>query len=114
VNHTTRAGQAGGVRMLAAADVEVVDATKGRRAARGVRRLVDFHHAMRIASSALYDFYGVVRGRPAACREVDGVATRAGERSWRLTDAPIPELAAVCASEAAAAGSRGDGPPSGR
>jgi esterase/lipase superfamily enzyme len=90
VNHSARVGQAGGERLLAASDVEMVDVTNGRRVASMLHRLIEPHHAMRYASSALRDFFGVVRGTPGACRTADAVAERLGERSWRLTSAPVP------------------------
>jgi esterase/lipase superfamily enzyme len=106
VNHSARAGQSGGAQLLATADVEVVDVTEGRRTRSAMRRLFDPRHAMRYAESALYDFFGVVRGVSADCRATEGIAVRAGERRWRLTHAPIPvhPLACVAASATATEG----------
>jgi pimeloyl-ACP methyl ester carboxylesterase len=100
VNHSSRAGQASGARALGAADVEVVDVTDGRRNMTFVRHVFDPHHAMRFASSALYDFFAVVRGLPADCRAAEGIAVRASERRWQLTHALIPVQAPACASAA--------------
>jgi predicted alpha/beta hydrolase family esterase len=107
VNHSSRAGQTGGARLLAAADVEVVDVTDGRRTRSAMRALFDPRHAMRSAESALYDFFGVVRGVSADCRATAGIAVRAGERRWRLTHAPIPAHPFACPGVPAAA--TGDG-----
>ena len=96
VNHSPRAGQASGGLVLAPADVEVVDVTGGRRAVSGVRKFVDTYHAMRYSGTALYDFYGVVRGVAADCRVASGLAARAGERHWTLTNAAVPDTATVC------------------
>jgi esterase/lipase superfamily enzyme len=90
VNHAPRAGRTGAARTLAAHDVEVVDVTRGRRVDGSLRKLVEPRHAMRWASSALYDFFGVVRGLPAGCRAADGVAARQADGTWQLTSAPIP------------------------
>lgn len=90
VNHAPRAGRAGPARTLATHDVEVVDVTRGLRVDGTMRRLLEPHHAMRWASSALYDFFGVVRGLPADCRTAGGVAEREADGTWRLTSAPIP------------------------
>ncbi|HVZ49425.1 MAG TPA: alpha/beta hydrolase [Gemmatimonadaceae bacterium] len=90
VNHAPRAGRTGAALTLAAHDVEVVDVTRGRRVDGSFRKLVEPRHAMRWASSALYDFFGVVRGLPAACRAADGVAARQPDGTWQLTPAPIP------------------------
>jgi esterase/lipase superfamily enzyme len=96
VNHSSRAGQASGARALATADLEVVDVTDGRRTMTIARHVFDPHHAMRFASSALFDFFGVVRGIPAECRAAEGIAVRASERRWQLTHAPIPARLPAC------------------
>lgn len=90
VNHGPRVGRAAAARALAAEDVEVVDATKGLRADGGLRKIFEPRHAMRWSSSALYDFFAVVRGLPAACRTLGGVAERESDGTWQLTNAPIP------------------------
>ena len=107
VNHTDRAGQSGGARRLGGSDVEIIDVTHGRRADRNARWLVDWHHSMRAAGSALFDFFGVVRGRPADCRTSDGVAERVGVRSWRLRDVPPPEHQTACQASVPSDGTRG-------
>jgi esterase/lipase superfamily enzyme len=111
VNHSSRAGQAGGERMLAASDVEIVDVTHGLRADGALRKLVEPRHAMRYASSALRDFFGVVRGTGGECRASDGLAERTGERSWRLTSAPLPAHDVACVRVAGADSSARQSPP---
>jgi hypothetical protein len=81
---------------LAAEDIEIVDVTAGVRSDGFWRSLVDPHHGMRFAGSALYDFFGVMRGIPASCRVSVGIATMAGERVWRLTKTPIPAALGAC------------------
>ncbi len=103
VNHTPRLGQARGALLLESEDIEIVDVTAGLRSDGFWRSLVDPHHGMRFAGSALYDFFGVIRGMPASCREASGIASQAGERVWRLTRAPIPSTLGAC--NAASAGS---------
>jgi esterase/lipase superfamily enzyme len=110
VNHSARAGQAGGERVLAAADIEIVDVTDGRRTTSFARSLFDPKHAMRFASSALFDFFGVVRGLDPECRASEGIAVRAGERNWRLTHARIPPQLATCAATAHVATERDPSP----
>ncbi|HVT37464.1 MAG TPA: alpha/beta hydrolase [Gemmatimonadaceae bacterium] len=112
VNHSPRAGQASGAQLLTAADVEVVDVTEGRRTRSAMRTLFDPRHAMRYAESALYDFFGVVRGVSADCRAMEGIAVRMGERRWRLTHAPIPAHALPCLA-ASATVTEGAGEPPG-
>jgi len=96
VNHAPRAGQSRGGLVLAPADVEVVDVTGGRRAVSGVRKFIDTYHAMRYSGTALYDFYAVARGVTADCRVASGIAQRAGERRWTLTNAPLPAAEPAC------------------
>lgn len=96
VNHSARTGQARSERALAAANVEVVDVSNGRRVEGWVRRIVEPHHSMRWASSALYDFIGVVSGLSAECRSSSGLALNSGERTWRLTSALLPSRRPVC------------------
>jgi esterase/lipase superfamily enzyme len=96
VNHSARVGQRGGERRVAGGDVEVVDVTSGRRSDGIIRKLVDPNHSLRWASSALYDLFAMVRGLPEECRTAGGVAERTGERSWRLTGAPIPAAPPAC------------------
>jgi hypothetical protein len=111
VNHSPRAGQSGGAQLLAAADVEVVDVTEGRRTRSAMRTLFDPRHSMRYAESALYDFFGVVRGVSANCRATEGIAVRAGERRWRLTHAPIPARPLACVAASATATEEEAAPP---
>ena len=94
VNHGKRAGQVGAGGLPA--DFEFVDVTNGRLSSGGVRGFFDPHHAMRYAGSALYDFFGVLRGLPAGCRVTEGIADRAIDGSWRLTRAAIPDSVAKC------------------
>jgi esterase/lipase superfamily enzyme len=100
VNHSARAGQAGGERALAESNVEIVDVANGRRAEGMLRSIVDPKHAMRYASSALYDFFAVVRGVAAVCRTRDPMMERTGANSWKLTRAPIPAVAPSCNTNA--------------
>jgi hypothetical protein len=73
-----------------------VDVTSGVRSDGFWRSFVDPHHGMRFAGSALYDFFGVIRGIPASCRATSGVAVLTGGRVWRLTKAPIPPTLGAC------------------
>jgi esterase/lipase superfamily enzyme len=98
VNHTPRVGQANAARVLGTEDIEVVDVTAGVRSDGFWRSLVDPHHGMRFAGSALYDFFGVIRGMPASCRASSGTAAVSGERVWRLTNAPIPQTLGACSA----------------
>jgi esterase/lipase superfamily enzyme len=94
VNRAPRAGQVRADRGLA--DFEVVDVTQGVRQVSGVRRLYDPQHAMRFAASALYDFAGVISGRPASCRMSQQLAAPTSEGGWRLTRAALPDTAGAC------------------
>ena len=100
INHAPRAGQARGERMLAMSDVEIVDVTEGRRSHGVLRNLFEMRHAMRYASTALRDFFGVVHGTPGECRAFDGLAERLTERSWRLTSKAPPASDVACAPAA--------------
>ena len=100
VNHSARAGQKGGERLLTGSNVEMVDVTRGRRAEGRLRALLDLKHAMRYAGSALYDFFGVVRGLPAECRTQERIIEQIGVNSWKLTNAPIPSERTTCESPA--------------
>ena len=97
INHSPRAGQAGGERILEASDVEIIDVTDGRRTQGALRNLFEPHHSMRFASTALRDFFGIVRGTPSNCRESDGLAVRVTERNWRLTSKAPPAADVACA-----------------
>lgn len=98
INHSPRVGQGRGEKMLTESEVEIVDVTEGRRAAGAIRNLFEPHHAMRYASSALRDFFGVVRGTPSDCRASDGLAERKTDRSWRLTAKAPPAADVACAA----------------
>lgn len=115
VNHGPRVGRAAAARALAAEDVEVVDATNGLRADGTLRKVFEPRHAMRWSSSALYDFFAVVRGLPAACRSLDGVAALGSDGTWALTNAPIPNrippAAGTCADSGDAATADGGAEP---
>lgn len=101
VNHAARAGRVEAARTLVAQGVEVIDVSRGVRVDGAIRQFFEPHHAMRTASSALYDFFGVVRGLPAECRADEGVASLQPDGSWRLTGAQVPTVepapAATCA-----------------
>jgi esterase/lipase superfamily enzyme len=101
VNHSARAGQAGGERVLAESNVEIVDVANGRRAEGLLRSIVDPKHAMRYASSALYDFFAAVRGVTVVCRTRGVMVERTGANSWKLTRAAIPVVAPPCGTDAA-------------
>lgn len=103
VNHTPRAGQATAARALAVDDLEIVDVTAGLRGDSFWRGLLDPGHGMKFAGSALYDFFGVIRGMPSECRAAAGVATQTGERSWRLARVPIPPAQGACTRAASGA-----------
>jgi esterase/lipase superfamily enzyme len=108
VNKSARAGQAGGERVLAGAELELVDVTRGRRASGPIRNMVEPRHAMRYASAALRDFFGVARGVPGVCRAEDGLAELVGPRQWRLRDLAPPAGDVTCAP---ASGSPDQVPP---
>jgi hypothetical protein len=62
-------------------------------------------HALRRKSGALFDLVHIVGAQMAAqCRATLGTAERLPSGAWRLTDAPVPEVAEVaqCATVAAA------------
>ena len=90
MNRTPRAGRASAARGLTPSGFEVVDITLGRRTSSPLLKIVEPRHAMRFASAALYDFFGVVRGVPAACRSILGIATRDSDGTWRLSGGPLP------------------------
>lgn len=99
VNHSSRAGQAGGEKALAKSDLEIVDVTSGRLAEGRLRSLIDPKHGMRYASSALYDFFAVVRSVPADCRVQERIIVRTSANGWKLTNAPIPADVPACAGK---------------
>lgn len=83
--------------------IELVDDTRGARAEPALLTLLGPRHAVRWASAALTDFFGiVVAGAPPDCRVTAGTADAEGEGRWRLrANALLPEwLGASCVSEA--------------
>lgn len=65
--------------------VELVDVTRGARAEPALLTLVGPRHAVRWASAALADFFGiVVAGAPGACRVAAATAESEGEGRWQL------------------------------
>lgn len=98
INHSPRLGQGRGEKLLTESEVEVVDVTEGRRAAGAIRNLFEPHHAMRYASTALRDFFGVVHGTSSTCRTADGLAQRMTDRAWRLTAKAPPAADILCAA----------------
>ena len=92
INHSSRVGEASAARPMAALGFEVVDVDHGQHVNGALRKIFEPNHAMRFASTALYDFFGVVRGMPAECRATTGIATLAFDGVWELTAAPIPAL----------------------
>jgi pimeloyl-ACP methyl ester carboxylesterase len=89
-NGSPRVGEATPARLLTPLGFEVVDVARGRRANGALRKMFEPGHAMRFASSALYDFFSVVRGVPEDCRGAAGLAQRSEDGSWWLSDAKIP------------------------
>jgi esterase/lipase superfamily enzyme len=97
INGDARAGQASAARALVPLGIELVDVTNGRRVNSFVRKFFEPGHGMRFASTALFDFFGVVRGVSAECRAASGLAERDEAGAWRLSDGPIPAEPASCA-----------------
>ncbi len=82
-----RARRAGGraVRGPAMPGIELVDISRGARAEPALLTMLGPRHAVRWASAALTDFFGiVVAGAPAACRDGFAVADPTAEGRWRL------------------------------
>lgn len=80
--------------------IELVDVTRGARAEPALLTLLGPRHAVRWASAALADFFGiVVAGAPSACRVVALTADAEGEGRWRLkANVTLPNwLDASCA-----------------
>jgi hypothetical protein len=69
---------------------ETVDVTDGARADGAFRKVVEPKHAMRWASSAIYDFFSVVRGVPSECRSNSAYARQESTDVWSLVGGPIP------------------------
>ncbi len=80
--------------------IELVDVTRGARAEPALLTLLGPRHAVRWASAALTDFFGiVVAGAPSTCRVTAATAVARGEGRWRLrANATLPGwLDASCA-----------------
>jgi len=101
INRTSRLGEASAARPLAARGFEVVDVERGQRVNGALRKFFEPNHAMRWASTALYDFFGVVRGIPSLCRTATGTATLSFDGVWELTGVAIPDLTVPDACAAA-------------
>jgi hypothetical protein len=72
-------------RGAALASIELVDVTRGVRAEPALLTLLGPRHAVRWASAALADFFGiVVAGAPGDCRVAAGTAVARGDGRWRL------------------------------
>ena len=90
-------------RGAALSGIELVDVTRGARAEPALLTLLGPRHAVRWASAALADFFGiVVAGAPGDCRVAAASAVARGEGRWRLkANATLPEwLDASCAPSA--------------
>ncbi len=111
VNHNERLGDVDAARRVAGEGVEIVDVTRGRRVNGAIRKLFEPRHAMRLAATALHDFYGLVRGRPVECRIAGGQATREGPGLWALTDAPLPVTTPVTPCDASPGAGAPPAPP---
>jgi hypothetical protein len=82
--------------------IELVDITHGARAEPALLTLIGPRHAVRWASAALADFFGiVVAGAPPECRVAAATADAEGEGRWRLkANVTLPEwLDASCAPQ---------------
>ena len=65
--------------------IELLDVTRGARADPSILRMLGPRHAVRWASAALADFFGiVVAGAPDSCRTSSGEAVALGEGRWQL------------------------------
>lgn len=84
VNGERRAGRYA-VRGPVLPGIELVDDTRGARADPMMLRMFGPRHAVRWASAALADFFGiVVAGAPSSCRTSSGEAVALGEGRWQL------------------------------
>jgi hypothetical protein len=99
INGDARAGQASAARALIPFGIELVDVTNGRKVNSLVRKFFEPGHGMRFASTALFDFFGVVRGVSAECRAASRLAERDETGAWRLSDGPIPADSPVCTTK---------------
>jgi esterase/lipase superfamily enzyme len=107
VNDTERAGRiADAPRGPAVRNgLESVDMTDAEYADSPLVHAFGTRHALRRKSGALFDLVHIVGAQMAAqCRATLGTAERLPSGAWRLTDAPVPEVAEVaqCATVAAA------------
>lgn len=90
VNRSERAGLLRGNAALPVG-LDLVDVTRGLSAENRVQRLFGSHHALRRATSALFDLFTVVaNGLPPACRESFGTARVNTRGVWELTDVLPP------------------------
>ena len=72
--------------------IELVDDSRGARAEPVLLALAGPAHAVRWASAALADFFGiVVAGAAAECRIATGTADLEGEGRWRLRRGAVLE-----------------------
>jgi esterase/lipase superfamily enzyme len=84
VNGERRAGRYA-VRGPVLPGIELVDVTRGARADPLMLRLLGPRHAVRWASAALADFFGiVVAGVPESCRTISGEAVALAAERWQL------------------------------
>lgn len=76
--------------------LETIDMTDGQRANSAWVHTFGTRHALRRKSAALFDIVHLVGTRRGAeCREALGTAERLPTGAWRLTAAPLPDVAAV-------------------
>ncbi len=71
--------------------LDLVDVTRGLSAENRIQRLFGSHHALRRATSALFDLLTIVaNGVPASCRATLGTASVNARGIWELTAIPPP------------------------
>jgi esterase/lipase superfamily enzyme len=76
--------------------LEAIDMTDGQRANSMWVHAFGTRHALRRKSAALFDIVHLVGARRGPeCREALGTAERLSTGAWRLTSAPLPDVAAV-------------------
>jgi hypothetical protein len=103
VNHEKRAARFA-VRGPPLPGIELVDATLGARAEPAMLTFLGPRHAVRWASAALADFFGiVVSGAPPSCRVTSGEAAALDEGRWKLQPRTMLEgwLGGDCAPQRA-------------
>lgn len=94
VNRSERAGLLRGAVVLPDG-LELVDVTRGLSAETRIQRLFGSHHALRRATSALFDLFAIVaNGYRAACRAALGTARVNATGIWELTAVSPPWHAA--------------------